>query len=200
MNVALIIVAYLVYFERKVAAHMQARMGPNRAGPIGLFQSFADLIKMLRKENTVPADSDKVVFFIAPLVSTLASVGLPTTSGFTGEFLALLGAFTAAWPRHLAGNDLPLVLAVVAVSGVVLGALYMLRFALTFLYGPAKAPHTEGHALADLDGREKTILALIVVAVFALGLFPAEPLAKTELAAKGFQQLVTTPRLPAAKP
>ena len=81
MNVALVIVAYLVYFERKVAAHMQARMGPNRAGPIGLFQSFADLIKMLRKENTVPADADKVVFFIAPLVSTLASVGLLAVGG-----------------------------------------------------------------------------------------------------------------------
>ncbi len=137
------------------------------------------------------------VFF---MVLTLASVGLPTTSGFTGEFLALLGAFTAAWPQHLAGHHLPLVLAVVAVSGVVLGALYMLRFALGFLFGAAKAPQVEGHALTDLDGREKTILALIVVAVFALGLFPGKPLGKTELAAKGFQQLVTTSRLPAVKP
>ena len=130
------------------------------------------------------------VFF---LILTLASVGLPTTSGFTGEFLALLGAFKAAWPQHLAGYQLPLVMAVTAVSGVVLGALYMLRFALTFLYGAAKAPH---HPLTDLDGREKAILALIVVAVFALGLFPDEPMRKTEGAAQAYRQLVMTPRLP----
>jgi NADH-quinone oxidoreductase subunit M len=137
------------------------------------------------------------VFF---MVLTLASVGLPTTSGFTGEFLVLLGAFTAAWPQQVAGNPLPLVLAVAATTGVVLGALYMLRFALGFLFGAAKAPHTEAHPLADLDGREKTILALIVVAVFALGLFPDGPMRKTELAARQFQQLVTTSRLPALAP
>jgi NADH-quinone oxidoreductase subunit M len=134
------------------------------------------------------------VFF---LILTLASVGLPTTSGFTGEFLVLLGAFKGAWPQYQAGQSGPLVLAVVAVSGVVLGALYMLRFALGYLYGPAKAPH---QPLMDLNGREKTILGLIVLAVFALGLFPDEPLRKTEGAAKAFQTLVRTPRLPTGTP
>lgn len=135
------------------------------------------------------------VFF---MVLTLASVGLPTTSGFTGEFLVLLGAFKAAWPPHALGlNHLPLVLAVVAVGGVVLGALYMLRFALGFLFGAAKAPHQPLH---DLNTREKTILGLIVVGVFALGLFPDEPLRKTELAAKAYKQLVSTSRLPRAAP
>ena len=135
------------------------------------------------------------VFF---MILTLASVGLPTTSGFTGEFLVLLGAFKAAWPPHALGvTDLPLVLAVVAVTGVVLGALYMLRFALGFLYGAAKAPH---QPLSDLNAREKTILGLIVVAVFALGLFPDAPLRKTELAAKAYKQLVSTSRLPGARP
>jgi NADH-quinone oxidoreductase subunit M len=126
-------------------------------------------------------------------VLTLAAIGLPTTSGFTGEFLVLLGAFKAAWMHHVNGYQAPLVMAVVAVSGVVLGALYMLRFALTFLYGAAKAPH---QPLVDLSGREKAILVLIVAAVFALGLFPAGAMHKTELAAKNFQQLVTTSRLP----
>jgi len=134
------------------------------------------------------------VFF---MILTLASVGLPTTSGFTGEFLVLLGAFKAAWPQHVLGNSLPLVLAVVAVSGVVLGALYMLRFALGFLFGAAKAPH---QPLPDLNGREKTILGLIIVAVFALGLFPDEPMRKSELAARSYKQLVSTPRLPRSAP
>ncbi|HEY0929170.1 MAG TPA: NADH-quinone oxidoreductase subunit M [Gemmatimonas sp.] len=125
------------------------------------------------------------VFFI---IFTLASVGLPTTSGFTGEFMVLLGAFNAAWPQHLDGNQLPLVLAVVAVTGVVLGALYMLRFALTFLFGPVKAPHTPLH---DLSLRERSILGILVISIFALGLFPDGALRKTELAAKAFQTRLT---------
>jgi NADH-quinone oxidoreductase subunit M len=130
------------------------------------------------------------VFF---MILTLASVGLPTTSGFTGEFLALLGTFNAAWPRFLAGDTYPLVMSATAVTGVILGALYMLRLAQAFLFGQAKTPHAP---LKDLVWREKAILAAIVLAIFALGLFPDEPMRKTELAAKEYQQLAGTPRLP----
>jgi NADH-quinone oxidoreductase subunit M len=134
-------------------------------------------------------------FAVFVLILTLASVGLPTTSGFTGEFLVLLGAFKSAWPVYQGGNGLPLVWAVTAVSGVVLGALYMLRFAMATLYGPARAPH---QPVADLNRREKAILIALVTAVFWLGLFPAEPMRKTELAAKAYQQMVSTSRLPEA--
>jgi NADH-quinone oxidoreductase subunit M len=137
------------------------------------------------------------VFSVFFMIFTLASVGLPLTSGFTGEFFALLGAFRAAWPAHVAGNSGPLVLAMVAVSGVVLGALYMLRFALTFLFGPTKAPH---QPLADLSGRERLVLGVLAVAVFALGLFPAGVLQMTEAAARSYQALVLTPRLPGGAP
>lgn len=130
------------------------------------------------------------MFFI---VFTLASVGLPTTSGFTGEFMVLLGAFNAAWPLHLDGNNLPLVLSVTAVTGVVLGALYMLRFALTFVFGPVKAPHGP---LSDLTTRERTVLGILTVSIFALGLFPDSALRKTELAAKTYQQMVSNSRVP----
>jgi NADH-quinone oxidoreductase subunit M len=124
------------------------------------------------------------VFFA---VLTLAAIGLPTTSGFTGEFLVLLGAFRAAWPQYLQGTAYPLIVSASAVAGVVLGAFYMLSFAQRFLFGAAKAPHLP---LIDLNLREKAILASIVVAVFALGLFPDEPMRKTELAARQYQQLV----------
>ena len=127
------------------------------------------------------------VFSVFFTILTLASIGLPTTSGFAGEFMALLGAFNAAWPAHLAGNDLPLALAVIAVSGVVLGALYMLWLAQRILFGEARAPHAP---LTDLNSRETAILVAIVVAIFAIGLFPGDPLAKTELAAREFQQRV----------
>ena len=134
------------------------------------------------------------VFF---LILTLASIGLPTTSGFTGEFMALLGAFNAAWPQHQAGYSLPLVLAVLAVTGVVLGALYMLWLAQRMLFGEVKAPH---QPFTDLVAREKAILLAFVVAIFALGLFPQGPLAKTEPAARDYQQRVLGTRLPEAAP
>ncbi len=137
------------------------------------------------------------VFSVFFMIFTLASVGLPTTSGFTGEFLALLGAFTAAWPLHQAGQSFPLILASIAVLGVILGALYMLRFALTFLFGPAKAPH---QPLTDLSTRERGILGVLVVAVFALGLFPDGMMRKTERAAMEYQSLVKTSRLPERTP
>jgi NADH-quinone oxidoreductase subunit M len=134
------------------------------------------------------------VFF---MILTLASIGLPTTSGFTGEFLVLLGAFKSAWAQYQAGSSYALWMAVTAVSGVVLGALYMLRFAQKFLYGPAKAPHMP---LVDLDTRERLVLAAIVVAVFALGVFPDGPMQKSELAAQQFRELVSKPHLPGSAP
>jgi NADH-quinone oxidoreductase subunit M len=127
------------------------------------------------------------VFSVFFALLTLASIGLPTTSGFAGEFMALLGAFNTAWPAHLAGNSLPLTLVVIAVSGVVLGALYMLWLAQRILFGEPRAPHAP---LTDLNARETTILVAIVAAIFVIGLYPAGPLAKTELAAREFQQRV----------
>ena len=134
------------------------------------------------------------VFF---MILTLASIGLPTTSGFTGEFLSLLGAYTAGWQQYRQGAVWPLAMAVTAVSGVVLGALYMLRFAQRFLFGVERAPH---QPLTDLDGRERAILAIIVAAVFWLGLFPDEPMRKTELAAKQYREMVLAPRTPGSAP
>ena len=133
------------------------------------------------------------VFF---MILTLASVGLPTTSGFTGEFLVLLGAFRAGWAQHIAGNSYALTLAAISVTGVVLGALYMLRFALGFLYGAEKVPHGP---VSDLNTRERVILGIIVIAVFALGLFPDSAMRKSELAAGQFQRLVQTSRTPGSK-
>jgi NADH-quinone oxidoreductase subunit M len=133
------------------------------------------------------------VFF---MILTLASVGFPATSGFTGEFLVLLGAFNSSWQQYQQGAGYAsLVLSVSAVAGVVLGALYMLWFAERFLFGADKAPH---RPLADLNLREMLILGAIAVAVFALGLFPDGPLQKTELAAKQYQELVRAERVAGA--
>jgi NADH-quinone oxidoreductase subunit M len=136
------------------------------------------------------------VYSVAFMILTLASIGLPTTSGFTGEFLVLLGTFNAAWAQHLQGDSFALGPAVLAVSGVVLGALYMLRFAARFLFGPTRVPVAR---LTDLNGREVSILVALIAAVFWLGLFPAEPMRKTELAARQYQQMVLAGRVPITK-
>jgi NADH-quinone oxidoreductase subunit H len=62
-------VAYLTYAERKVIGWMQVRIGPDRVGPYGLLQPFADVVKMLFKEIVVPSGSSRWLFFIAPMLS-----------------------------------------------------------------------------------------------------------------------------------
>ncbi len=69
----LIFIAYLTYFERKVIGAMQLRKGPNVVGPFGLFQPFADGIKLLFKETIFPQNSNKFIFVISPVLTfTLA--------------------------------------------------------------------------------------------------------------------------------
>lgn len=65
-------VAYATYFERKVIAFMHVRMGPNRVGPKGLLQPFADVLKLLTKEIIFPKNANKFLFLIAPII-TLAT-------------------------------------------------------------------------------------------------------------------------------
>ena len=62
-------VAYYTYAERKVIGYMQSRVGPNRVGPKGLFQPFADVFKLLLKEVIVPANSNKFLFILAPMLT-----------------------------------------------------------------------------------------------------------------------------------
>nr|WP_172838548.1 NADH-quinone oxidoreductase subunit NuoH [Stappia sp. ES.058] len=71
--VLLVIVAYILYADRKVWAAVQIRRGPNVVGPWGLLQSFADLLKFVLKEPVIPAGANKGLFLLAPLVTvTLA--------------------------------------------------------------------------------------------------------------------------------
>ena len=64
---------FLVYAERKVCAFMQNRIGPNRVGPYGIFQTIADFIKLLMKELVVIKNSDKLLFTLAPFIVIIAS-------------------------------------------------------------------------------------------------------------------------------
>ena len=80
------IVAYLVYMERKVLSFMQARLGPMRVGPWGLLQPVADGIKLLLKEDIIPAGADKFVFLLAPAISVMAAFTVFSVIPFAGNF------------------------------------------------------------------------------------------------------------------
>ena len=67
-------VPMLVWLERKIVADFQARIGPNRVGPYGLLQSFADGIKLFLKEDIIPNNVDKAIFLLAPVVMMLPAL------------------------------------------------------------------------------------------------------------------------------
>jgi NADH-quinone oxidoreductase subunit H len=72
--VLLIAIAYILLADRKIWAAVQIRRGPNVVGPWGLFQSFADLLKFVLKEPTIPSGANKGVFLLAPLVSCVLAL------------------------------------------------------------------------------------------------------------------------------
>lgn len=98
-------------------------------------------------------------FAVVFMIVTLSSVALPGTNGFVGEFLILLGAWKTS----------P-VLAAISALGVIFGAVYMLWMFQRVMFGPVT--HKENEALEDLSRREILVLAPLVIAIFAMGVFP----------------------------
>jgi NADH-quinone oxidoreductase subunit H len=72
ISILMVLDIALVWVERKVVARFQDRIGPNRLGPFGLIQPFADIIKLMIKEDTTPGGADKVVYNIAPMLSMMS--------------------------------------------------------------------------------------------------------------------------------
>lgn len=141
----LMIVAYTVLAERKVLGWIQGRIGPNRVGPWGLLQPFADLLKFILKEDIVPDKSTKFVYFLAPLVALTAALmpivvypfgpRIADPLGWLVPYVAGSGAFGDAivWIAEQARN-MPLTIARIDV-----GVLYVLGVTSVGVYGIALA-------------------------------------------------------------
>jgi NADH-quinone oxidoreductase subunit M len=121
------------------------------------------------------------------MIATLASIGLPGTNGFVGEFLVLIGTFNSeALPIVFGSEAAGMVLAAVAGLGVILGAVYMLWMVQRVFFGPLKKP--ENQKLKDLTLREVVVLVPLIVVIFLIGLFPNLFLSKVERSIDAFIQ------------
>src|SRR3990172_6800973 len=89
-SVFMLIVAYLSYVERRVVARFQTRIGPNRVGPAGLLQPIADAIKLLTKEEVFPANANRIMFVLAPILCFIPALLIMSVIPF-GDSLTLFG-------------------------------------------------------------------------------------------------------------
>jgi len=117
--VLLLMAAYLVWLERKFLARLQIRYGPNRAGKFGLLQPIADTIKMLTKEDIVPAQADRFIFLLAPAVVATTALMMFAVVPF-GSSLTIFG------------KKVPLV-----ISDLNVGLLYVFALSSLGVYGVA---------------------------------------------------------------
>jgi NADH-quinone oxidoreductase subunit H len=89
--IVLTVDAYLTWLERKVIAHIQARWGPHRVGPHGLLQPLADGVKFVFKEDPLPANADKVAYFLAPFITLLLAVTSLAVIPFGPQHFTIFG-------------------------------------------------------------------------------------------------------------
>jgi NADH-quinone oxidoreductase subunit M len=106
---------------------------------------------------------------VAMIFICLSSIGLPGLNGFVGEVLVLMGTYDLKGVPSASGH----LLTFFAVSGVILGAWYLLTMVMRVFFGPVKEPHHEGHGpVGDLKPREVAALAPIAILCVAIGVYP----------------------------
>jgi len=143
--------AYLTLFERRVLARMQVRIGPNRAGPWGLLQPVADGIKLIFKEELIPAKADKLVFVLAPILTVVPA-------------LIVLAVVPFGPAVSIGGREIHLGLA----DDLNVGTLYILAVASIAVYGITLAGWSSNNKYALMGGLRSS--AQMISYELALGL------------------------------
>ncbi len=142
--------AYTTLYERKVLARMQVRVGPNRAGPLGILQPIADGIKLIFKEELIPAKADKLVFILAPVITVMPALVITAVIPW-GNAITLFGRTISL---HLADINI--------------GVLYVLSITSVSVYGITLAGWSSNNKYAMLGGLRST--AQMISYELALGL------------------------------
>ena len=142
--------AYLTFAERKIAALMQVRKGPNRVGPWGLLQPAADGIKLLFKEEVMPAGADKILFFLAPILTMIPAI-------------VIVAVIPVGPDVELFGRIIRL-----GISDLNVGLLYILAIASVAVYGIVLAGWSSANKYALLGGLRAS--AQMISYEIALGL------------------------------
>ena len=126
--------AYLTLYERRALARIQSRIGPNRAGPQGLLQPIADAVKLIFKEELVPAKADRILFFWAPVITMVPSIVLAATIPFGPDV-------------EMFGRTITL-----SVANINVGVLYLMSIASIAVYGIVLAGWSSNNKYAMLGG------------------------------------------------
>jgi NADH-quinone oxidoreductase subunit H len=142
--------AYVTYYERKALARIQSRIGPNRAGPWGILQPVADAVKLIFKEEFIPAKSDKLLFILAPIITVVPALIITAVIPW-GRFVTLFG------------RQINLFLANVNVGILYLGAVSSIA-----VYGIVLAGWSSNNKYAMMGGLRST--AQMISYELALGL------------------------------
>jgi len=158
LNVLLISMAYMTWYERKVLAYMQDRVGPTRTGPHGLLQPIADAVKLLGKEDLVPAAADKYVFLFAPVVVFVAALVAAAVIPFGGTV-------------DIFGRDVNLF-----ITDLNVGALFLLAVSSAGVYGIILGAYASANRYSLLGGLRSAaqvisyelILGFSLVGIFIL--------------------------------
>ncbi len=121
LGILLTACAYMTLLERRLLARFQLRHGPNRVGPLGLLQPLADGVKLIFKENFVPAGADRLVYWIAPAISMVAALFVYAVIPIGPE----VQLFGATVPLYLADVNVGILLVLgassIGVYGIILG-------------------------------------------------------------------------------